>query len=67
MKAKQPKIKLPPKGAKNRVPKKEWVQAKVKALSAPKHEDGYSSPELTAAYVEEFCRLNHLRHPVPQA
>lgn len=67
MKAKQPKIKLPSKGAKNRVPKKEWVQAKVKALKVPLREDGYSSPELTAAYVEEFCRLNHLRHPGPQA
>ena len=58
----QPKIKLPAKGAKNNLPKgfKSWPEF----WNASTYDDGPSSPELTARYVREFCKLNHLKHEV---
>lgn len=54
-----PKIKLAAKGAKNRHPLGfgAWPEYK----NAPKYDDVHSSPELTARYVKEFCKLNHLK------
>lgn len=60
---KKQKVKLPAHGVRHKVPSKVDVLEVALKLKAPVYEDGRSSPELTAWYVREFCRMNHLKHP----